>query len=272
MKAVIPPKESSSCAVNCFYYLTCFPVCRLDFSEAVTILVGEEEERYILHQNAAVQSSDFLATAMNGRWLESEDKIIRLPDIEPGDFKVYANWLYTRELTIEANGGLGTLKSIGSKVNVKYGQIMDLYVLGLFLLDASFRNVIVDLTIRLYDQIHCFPGLESVVYIWSKTPAACPMRQLITRYWATGRRNFRVPDGLPQEFAIDLLREIFTSSNPETPLKYPSMATRCDYHEHDDKLPQCNDAMPTDSVKAAKAAKAAEAKEIFARRIRNDLH
>jgi hypothetical protein len=63
--------------------------------EAVTVVVGEDEKRVLIHKNLLCGTSSFFQTSCNGQWSESKDKIVRLREADPESFAIYVNWLYT---------------------------------------------------------------------------------------------------------------------------------------------------------------------------------
>ncbi|KAK6518710.1 hypothetical protein TWF506_005848 [Arthrobotrys conoides] len=62
----------------------------------VKVLVGVNEKNYDLHRNIiSLSSSFFEAACREGRpFIESVEKLIKLPDIEPKEFDVVIQWIY----------------------------------------------------------------------------------------------------------------------------------------------------------------------------------
>lgn len=205
----------------------------------MTVLVGEQPKSYTLHKCFATKSSEFFVKATNGRWKEGKDKSVPLPDCMPEIFDIYLHWLYTGSIVLnitEDDEDRGT-----SEIN----ELMHLYVLGNFLLDRPFRNVIVDRTLEVNRLYKKYPGSEAINIIWPETPADCQMQRLILRFWAIRRTPEKLAgstEKTPQDFTSCLLKELgiirdLGDSGREA--QVPSFIRRCDYHEHDEGTPRC---------------------------------
>lgn len=64
------------------------------------MLVGEDEDRCIIHKSTACEKSPFFAAACSSRWIEGQEGIVRLPDHGPLSFDVFVHWMYSGELDI----------------------------------------------------------------------------------------------------------------------------------------------------------------------------
>lgn len=90
----------------------------MDFMEAFTVVVGDEEQHYVLHKCMAT-TSDFFAAALNGSWKESKgernqswipanltdsirelENLIKLPDHTGEHFNSYLQWVYTGKIQV----------------------------------------------------------------------------------------------------------------------------------------------------------------------------
>lgn len=63
-------------------------------------------------------------------------------------------------------------------------MLMDLYVVGYFLLDVTFRNCVVDTLLKSGDKYYTYPGYHTVGPVWEKIPPNARMRELIINHWA----------------------------------------------------------------------------------------
>ena len=98
----------------------------------VKVLVGEQEQAFTVHEGLICARSKFFRNAMNGNWLEADEKIVRLPDDEPAVFEGYLAVLYLKELpVINENDG-------------QYLELAKLYVFAEKLMDTKSKNVIVE--------------------------------------------------------------------------------------------------------------------------------
>ncbi|KAF2869128.1 hypothetical protein BDV95DRAFT_112896 [Massariosphaeria phaeospora] len=62
----------------------------------ITVIVGEDanEQKFAVHKDLICSRSEFFRTCMNGKWKESEDKIVKLPEEDPKVFERYLQSLY----------------------------------------------------------------------------------------------------------------------------------------------------------------------------------
>ena len=67
---------------------------RSNFAQTITVLVGEKEQSFIVHQDIICASSEFFRAAVSKGWQEEETKTVRLREHSPAAFKIYLEWLY----------------------------------------------------------------------------------------------------------------------------------------------------------------------------------
>jgi hypothetical protein len=91
----------------------------------VAVLVGQET--FYVHHNVLVSSSKFFQNAMKPVWRTEPLKPIDLSDVDPATFKVYSQWLYTKQMTGEFIHPL----------------LAKLYVLGERIMDETFQKNVV---------------------------------------------------------------------------------------------------------------------------------
>lgn len=188
----------------------------------------------------ATKTSDFFKSATSGTWKEASEKAIKLPETTPLQFDTYINWLYTGEIPFAkssepfANNNERRAFAIGS-----YDRLMELYEMGYFLLDATFRNAVVTATLEVRSKTSVYPGVTALRTIWGKTPHGCSMKRLIMRFWAKWIKTSEIPDSLSKDFAICLLKEMVDIRDSERAVDVPDLWNKCEYHEHDDKVPKC---------------------------------
>ncbi|CAO2656037.1 Nn.00g048400.m01.CDS01 [Neocucurbitaria sp. VM-36] len=102
----------------------------LDFSSpTLKVMVGEEgnEEDFWVHQKILTSRSEFFKRATNGQWLESDERLITLPEDRPDVFRLYLNLLYTRQVATKS-----------------WRTLCQVYVLAEKLQDASAKNSVID--------------------------------------------------------------------------------------------------------------------------------
>ncbi|KAG9533474.1 hypothetical protein KCU93_g338, partial [Aureobasidium melanogenum] len=68
------------------------------YKETVSILVGPNKEKYILHKGLLCFYSDFFRAAFEGAFKEAHENKIELPDVFVDVFEAFQVWLYSRSL------------------------------------------------------------------------------------------------------------------------------------------------------------------------------
>ncbi|KAK5162935.1 uncharacterized protein LTR77_011096 [Saxophila tyrrhenica] len=152
---------------------------KLDFSNSFTVHVGTERKQYMLHTSFATKTSGFFRIAANGRWKESKDNKLTLPDVRPSTFEVYLEWLYTDKIVLlETETGRnpdGTPK-LRKGADTAYPQLLRLYCLAQYLLDLTFQNTVIDHLIKSVLHFKVHPGVSDVKTIWPLVPDNSPIK------------------------------------------------------------------------------------------------
>nr|OQO32284.1 hypothetical protein B0A51_00343 [Rachicladosporium sp. CCFEE 5018] len=68
----------------------------------VAVLVGPSEVPCKVHEDLICKTSKFFRAACSERWAGSGDRIVRLVDEEPAAFRLYIEWIYTKDIDFEA--------------------------------------------------------------------------------------------------------------------------------------------------------------------------
>jgi hypothetical protein len=77
-----------------------------DHNDIITVLVGENEEKFTAHKDSICERSKcFGAACATDRWLEGREKVVPLPYLQPAAFKTYLHWMLTGELLSEIYWG-----------------------------------------------------------------------------------------------------------------------------------------------------------------------
>ncbi|KAK5173179.1 uncharacterized protein LTR77_003301 [Saxophila tyrrhenica] len=102
-----------------------------------TINVGMPSVRFYGHQ-PLLQSSEFFRIRSKSQWQTGQ--AVDLPDVGAHTFNTYGNWLYSRNLPtiVDVPGDLPP--ACGFEWNV----LASAYILGEMLLDAAFRDTVID--------------------------------------------------------------------------------------------------------------------------------
>ncbi|KAK5162936.1 uncharacterized protein LTR77_011097 [Saxophila tyrrhenica] len=199
---------------------------KLDFSDSFTVYVGA----CVVHKALFAQTSDFFAKATSNSWNEADrKKEVSLQEVAPRMFEYYVQWQYTWNV-----------------VASEHLELMQLYLLGQFLIDGAFKSAVVDRTIEIITKASVQPEMAPVKLIYSNTlEEDCGMKRLLTRFWYFYSKADGIKqcfDELPGDFSSRLLQE-FVAVRDGTQGS-PSLQNRCYFHDHDrtaPKLSTCKD-------------------------------
>lgn len=136
---------------------------------------------YILHK-CLTNSSEFFKVAFSGDWQEAANGTIDIQGFEPKTFDHYAEWLYTGRISLGACADPAFNSPDDGTLDDHYTMLMDLYVMGYFLLDRAFRNSIIDTLLATGDKFYTRPDEGCVDMIWSKVPQDAPLKKAIVNY------------------------------------------------------------------------------------------
>lgn len=141
-------------------------------SPTLKVVVGEEgnEEEFWVHQNILTSHSEFSKRATNGQWLESDERLVTLPEDRPDVFRLYLNLLYTKQIARK-----------------KWITLCQMYVLAEKLQDTSAKNSTINaMHATLQDCAPKKPRLrpKSIIELYSGTPEGSKARKFVADYVA----------------------------------------------------------------------------------------
>lgn len=146
-----------------------------EFGNIVTVLVGTEEERFVLHQDAVCAKSKFFKAACSKQWLEGQERIVRLPEAGAAIFQAYCSWIYSgelQELTCTAASdvadGIAECKSL-----------IKLYLLGDSLDDIALRNQMNVVLFKAMENQKKLVENGLIRLVWESTVPKSSMRGMI---------------------------------------------------------------------------------------------
>lgn len=177
---------------------------RLD-GEVVVFLVGTEApKRFTVHEDIVKPSSEFVQLALRGDWKEASTRKIPLPDDEPDVFSVCQHWLYDG-LVHTSRQSMVT----SSESDEEYELLVKAYILGSKLIDAAFKNSVIDAVMEKVAKDTFNKRLTSLVF--ENTLPASPLRRLwLDVYYHVGKAEWLEPaltdDTLSSEFMIEFSR------------------------------------------------------------------
>ncbi|KAK5703347.1 hypothetical protein LTR17_022213 [Elasticomyces elasticus] len=213
---------------------------KLQYTDAFTVLVGAEEEKFIVHASIATKHSKFFQAACNGGFKEAEEKVIRLPETTPATFGAYLQWAYSGSVVVVDEE---ELKADVTGTRNRW-RLAKLYVLANFLADIPLQNNVIDNYVGSLRSTKHGTGLCGLKLAYEHTPTGSWLRRLFVEEWSGTIRHAKNVkyfeanrDELPVEFQGDLIIALVALAEP-VQKGIPMIA--CKYHEHNEEYPQCN--------------------------------
>ncbi|KAL2170924.1 hypothetical protein VTG60DRAFT_4328 [Thermothelomyces hinnuleus] len=163
----------------------------------VTVTVGTEEKRWVVHEKLLVSQSDFFRNYFS----EGHDEM-KLPDDEPRLFALFIRWLYgTAFLPSGGTRNFRFLPPDGVSVSVR--DYLGVYVLGGKFGIVGVRNAVLDVLYAYYGEgsgadEHRSPDMRDITYIFEHTTRDAPMRRFLIAHalfylFSRGRRGAPLP-------------------------------------------------------------------------------
>ncbi|KAM0717911.1 hypothetical protein Q7P37_006243 [Cladosporium fusiforme] len=167
-----------------------FSVCNP--TEMVAILVGPQEERFIIHKDLIAAKSKFFQAACSKRWKEGQEKTVRLPEVEGSVFKAYFTWVYSN--TVDISSGDHTKEQDQDAQEL----IIDLYILA---------DIIDDLALRM----HTLRLMVTLDKCWHHTPS-----RMDTWVYRAKRSTFaKKLEEYPEQFVRELCLALMQQTTPD---------------------------------------------------------
>ncbi|GAB7334032.1 hypothetical protein MBLNU13_g06125t2 [Cladosporium sp. NU13] len=190
------------------------PSYHFNAENTITLLVGAEKQRMVVHSGYLTRTSEFFASALKKEWIEGQTRTIDLDEETPELMAHYLDWVYTTHLPSK---GLKSFMTENSKA-VIHELLADLFVLGERRLDSRLRNAIVAEFIRLrlifHDISKCQPSrrVSCINTIYQGTPVGSPARRLMVDLsLRSGCPKCYTADDLDKAFLVDLTQAFFAA-------------------------------------------------------------
>lgn len=209
-------------------------------TKVITVRVGVEPAHvdFTVHEDLVRKSSAFFEAALGREWLESKERMVRLPEYAAKDFMIYVQWLYSERLHMSPDGG--------AKEPTESTNLMKGYLLGDYLQDTRYKDTLMDALIE-WGWSATEKDYAAIVSNWayavlSKTPKDCPLRKFLvdltvwhttSAFWVSSHQGFS------NEFVAMVSVGFSTRCNDAyrvSPLRTGAHGY-CSYHCHGDK--QC---------------------------------
>ncbi|KAK4954671.1 hypothetical protein LTR10_008104 [Elasticomyces elasticus] len=224
---------------------------RSSFTDTLTVLVGDEKVPFTIHTDTIRAKSTFFDAACQREWTEGREKMVKLPEVAPDTFELYAAWVYHGKIDHEALRVAAVPKATARQDLIEEKprkfwstSMMDLtrlHVAADFLGDAELMKRAVDgITEIIAANFTWIHRLEDIVsYIWGSTSSKSGLRKMVLDYVVCNgalksMRDFlrELQPNVPSEFFADLaLHSLGASRNPDTSRLDPLPARKHRYYD-----------------------------------------
>lgn len=209
--------------------------------DLLTVLVGEDKHEFVVSRISICTKSEFFRAACGGPWKESAEKLVRLPEANKEVFGAYSEFLRTDKVSLSIEGVSDVEKETNQHKKQMYDRFIVAYTLGDMLLDASFRNVVMD------ELRSCMDTYRTIVYpanlrtAYGMVLPRSKLMQFFIDQWVDAnyeKDSFRTySEGLPHEFVLELACVWSEERNVDRRERFAERKTRregtCTYHDHE---------------------------------------
>lgn len=181
------------------------------------VVVGEEplQKTFLVHEAIICERSEFFRRAMNGNWVESSERMVKLPEDSAEIFGTYINMVYTGMVATQLDD-ITDEKLKRTNLSVECNYLCRLYVLAEKLQDAlakdSVREALRRLDLEKSGGLYTLPPLEAINLLYEGTCEGDPVRSIFINRCLTASpeqvKNF--VSKTPQEFVAELTVAAFT--------------------------------------------------------------
>lgn len=163
------------------------PTFSLREDDLVTLLVGPEEEKFVVHESCIARYSDFFKTALKKEWIEGQTRVVKLPEEPCVEFFIsYINFAYRGKLPTD---GLEIMADDGF-IDEPYLELAKFYAMGERMLDDYLLLAVPEEILRLakIESPHgyrCFPDAACIAFIYDETSSRSTLRRLMVDFYAS---------------------------------------------------------------------------------------
>lgn len=210
------------------------------------VLVGEDEVKFVLHQAIVCTTSLFFRAICNGKWKESEERLLRLPEVDPEMFSIYLGFLYNRKVDMreERSADMKSLKTVTGEALIHlHDRAIHAYALGEMVQDAAFRNAVVDEMRFVWTQPGQVGHQRSIQTLCATVSHRSKLMRYFVDRWAVADysdcsfRDFY--KHLPTNFVLELACVHTEERDMHVADRRVSARDRCFYHDHESEADKC---------------------------------
>jgi hypothetical protein len=179
------------------------PPFNFDKGESVVLKIGPKKLEMLVHANFISRDSEFFQTALEKKWRKGQTRTIALPEDNHETMTNYINFVYTKSLPTAHSVGPGCKDG----ATLGYLSLVDLYVLGVRLLNKSIKNAILKEIIRISATV-C-PGIDIIINdLYEGTHEGDPARRLMVDTYMNNARATWITPAPNGTFLLELSQRL----------------------------------------------------------------
>lgn len=177
--------------------------------DAVTLIVGVEQKRMLVHSTYLTRDSDFFKAALKKEWSEGETRMIKLPEEDPELMAHYLTFVYHYKLPFK-----GVAPKDRGDYTARWWALVDLYVYGERFLHRPIQNAVIKEILRLTrlkdsNGGQWFPCRRLVDRMYRGTPDGSPGRRLMVDLHIIKGDKSWLHDNSEPQFTTDLTKAFY---------------------------------------------------------------
>ncbi len=198
---------------------------RRSFDDIITIKVGPAAKEFKLHEGLLCDASSYFTAALRGKFIESHDRCVVLPEDDANVFEHFQFWIYTGNL----------LETSEPPIKISWEILIGLYHFGDARDIPALQNAAIDLIIdKEHASNHLSPPWLRQIY---QMPKKSPLRRLLADFMAHLAKLDAEPwisenmkASYPREFLLDLTAALYELSSGQRKRIKSFKAIRSEYH------------------------------------------
>ncbi|KAH6709047.1 hypothetical protein BKA61DRAFT_490241, partial [Leptodontidium sp. MPI-SDFR-AT-0119] len=156
--------------------------------QMITFLVGDSQQKFIIHMEFACKYSEVLKAAFDGPFIEGKTGVYNLEDVNPGTFRLFAEYLYTGKTTllhhnVNPTGNHGNEDNHIDECAEQDLTLVQLWVLADRFLVRTLQNQVV---VHIERIRRCCLDMSTKCwdYVYDNTSTGSPLRALVAEQCA----------------------------------------------------------------------------------------
>ncbi|KAH6870637.1 hypothetical protein BKA58DRAFT_440178 [Alternaria rosae] len=180
----------------------------------VSSRVGETA-RLNVHRGVLCKSSEFFQNAVKPEWTTEGERVVNLPEDSAPLVTGYVKWLYHDKITIKLyEARKHTTEERADEAEKVFILLAEAYVFGEKIIDAKYKNAVIETIIAACEASSWNMGPESVSIAYEGTPPGSPLRRMIAESIAykafvdskEGVGWLHFIEGYPRDVLVDALK------------------------------------------------------------------